>query len=226
MDQTYRTYVIVGTAVFVVVAVIILAGVFSSYLGARLSGPDVARLFRPLVRHQISQVHCYDDGSLFCESRKDEYKKEFTIGYIPQSIPRKNEVATETLYSCASPRDNKFFVARGQQEYKQTCRKNYNQTYRLGYIFQQPVIEASTPLYRCTSDTDTLLSDSKVECDAQEGYTKPVLLGYVAGAGYLPQRSLGQLCSLASTYCGTGSMASGFCSQQQLICQNVPSPLP
>jgi len=60
------------------VVIIVLAVIYGQYLGARaivLQGPDQNVVIeRPLVRHQTSLNHCYDNGSRYCE-RKAEVKR-------------------------------------------------------------------------------------------------------------------------------------------------------
>lgn len=187
-------WVLVAAVAFLLVILLLAAG--RGYLGASLAGPDVAREFRPLVRHQISQQHAYDDGTQFSE--KQGFSKEFTLAYL---FHRKNKMLkTRPLYSCVDLKQGLFFASTEVRE----CRTlGLRRTYLLGYLAGVRDFEAPAAIYRCVNvdSGDALLTDDAGECALLGGYSEAELLGYAASAGHLPQRRLNELCDVVSTVC-------------------------
>lgn len=213
---------VIGSGVIIVG--LALVSPLGAYLRSAIVGPDINAAYRPLVRHQKSQVHCYDNGSQFCESRTQPFTKEFTIGYLaaPGAKPV-SSIGTAMLYSCANQAKGKFYLTLNKAE----CGKGsgHASTIALGHVFSQPGVEAPVALYRCLNDdrTDALATDDPNEC-ALVGYHQPEMLGYVAGAGYLAQRRLEDLCTSINTACAQGGASASLCQQRLAFCAPTPTP--
>lgn len=205
---------IIGVAVILILMALWAVG--GEYLGASLLGPDVTQRYRPLVRHQISQQHAYDDGSLFSENQG--FSKEFTLGYAFHK--KVKAVESLPLYSCADLRTLRFSVTTNPQECKA---QGFRRVYPLGWIATTNSIEAPATLYRClnASSGDVLLTDDGDECALVAGYGEPEILGYIASAGHLPQRRLNDLCDVVATQCrqsATG-VIKPICDVQAGLCK-------
>lgn len=212
---------------FVVVLALILMSPLGSFLRTAIVKPDINRNYRPLVRHQQSQVHCYDNGSLFCENRKPPFTKEFTIGYLMAnaSIPVTG-IERAMLYSCANYSTGHYIVTLIQAQ----CGIGtaYPTKLALGYVFSEPSIETPVMLFRCldTAGTDMLVTDDPQECDLV-GYQERQFLGYVGSAGYLWQRRLEDFCTTVSNACVAGRASASLCQERQAFCGfPLPSPTP
>lgn len=155
---------------------------------APIFGQDVAELYKPLVRHQKSQNHCYDTGSQDCERKT--YVKEFTLGYLLYAS--NSTVPTKTLYACTDSSGLRHYVALTTAECKD---KGTPFAKRLGYLAQTDELEASVPLVRCYDNDsgDTLLTDDANECTLAGYFDTFDQLGYVPAGGYLPLRRLNDL---------------------------------
>lgn len=204
--------------IVIVVIAIMFAFPLSSYLKSAILNPDINRPFVPLVRHQKSQVHCYDNGTNVCETKKQPFEKEFTIGYLltqSSSAIAGNPMAS--LYSCANGQTGKYYVTLNAAECGTA--NGYNNTSPLGKILTTPSIEAPATLYRCmnTDKTDTLLTDDPRECSLVN-YDAPETLGYVASAGYLSQRRLEDLCTSVGTACSQGLASTALCQVRTSLC--------
>ncbi len=150
----------------------------------------------PLVRHMMSQVHCYDTGTDDCETKSHlgtNFTKEYTLGFLLDGSRRRmKHLGFEPLYLCKSRDDNGVMMVTAgttEDDPKDTCRDANFRPKRAGYISPTNQIEAPWPLYRCTNpDTsDTLLTDNPAECTAQ-AYDPAQLLGYLYAGGPLPLR--------------------------------------
>lgn len=188
-------WVLVALVALLLVVLLLAAG--RGYLGASLAGPDVARDYKPLVRHQISQQHAYDDGTQFSE--RQGFSKEFTLAYL---FTRKDKkLGTIALYSCADLKRGMFFASTSVKE----CRDlGLRRTYLVGYLANNDNIEAPASIWRCVNadSGDALLTDDARECELLGGYSQPELLGFAASAGHLPQRRLNELCDAVASVCG------------------------
>lgn len=190
------------------------------YLGANLSGPDIGSLYKPLVRHEISQLHCYDAGNQNCESAVDQsFSKEFTLGYLFKNATPNPTTPVLSLYSCTNTTHG-FSIGTTTSDCK---KRGFPTITLLGFIFQTPAVEAPFPLYRCFGNNgqDALLTDDPNECSVVS-YNTPTLLGYMAGAAYLPQQRLNDVCSQVKTACsqyggGTGALKN-LCTSQTKLC--------
>lgn len=208
--STFVAWGIVGAGSLLVLILLAMNG---QQLSASLLAPDISQDFRPLVRHQISQKHAYDDGSTFSENRG--FTKEFTLGYL-LSNRRTRQIRTMPLYSCANRREDRYVATTDRRD----CRRMQS-TYQLGHLVVEPAIEAATPLYRCidTTSGDHLLTDDTTECTALASYNEPELLGYMAGAGHLPQRRLNEFCNTVAAECAAGRASAATCTAQTSFCK-------
>lgn len=207
--------------VVILIAVVAVITQFGDLVGARLDAPDVGQEFRPLVRHQISQKHCYDDGSDFCESKGGDFAKEYTLGYLLKKDKTSQGTKGKPLYSCAGTKNANYTATLNQKE---NCKgsQGYNKRYTLGYLLETPDVEASTAIYQCFGQGggDTLLTDDPNEC-ALVGYGEASLLGYAASAGNLPTRRLTELCALSQTACAaySGGGNTSLCGARAGLCK-------
>lgn len=178
-------------ALVVVIAVSYLSW-SGSFLGARLTGPDVASLYTPLVRHVLaSQTHCYDDGSQFCEKLiKDGGQKEFTVAYLFRQPPK--GLATNQLFGCYNTRKLDYLVTTNSRD----CKNLRLSSFPLGYLAKTDNFEASIQLFRCYSKdmNNYLVTDDRQECELSRHNNEIVELGWAAAGGHLPQRRLQGLC--------------------------------
>jgi hypothetical protein len=147
--------------------------------------------FLPLVRHMISQVHCYDIGTDDCEAKNHlgtTFTKEHTLGFLIDGSSRKmSQLGFKPVYLCEA-RDNSgvMMVTGGllENDPKAACRAAGFRYKQVGYISSTNQIEAPSALFRCVHpDTkDTLLSRSGAECSAAS-YGPAQLLGYLYAGG-------------------------------------------
>lgn len=189
-----------------------------AYLGASLFGKDVARSYTPLVRHQISQQHCYDDGSQLCEKavgKQGSFAKEFTIAYLFRQKPY-DGLATDTLYVCG-PTSRRASAATLDPA---TCKSAGQRAYRLGFIAKTADFEAPVALFACqlAAAEDVLITDDENECTLA-GYGTATKLGYAASAGYLSRRRLEGLCAVIAPQCPQ-SATSPVCQAAHTFCPN------
>ena len=147
--------------------------------------------FVPLVRHMMSQVHCYDTGTDDCETESHfdaSFTKEHTLGFLLDGSRRRmTERGFEELYICEGRDDSHtMMVTSGvaDDDPRDACRDAGYRPRRAGYISSTDQIEAPWALYRCTHpDThDTLVTDDPGECTAQ-AYDSAELLGYLYAGG-------------------------------------------
>lgn len=180
-------------AVAVVASVLLLGQIVS----ASLAGPDRTSDFKPLVRHSISQAHCYDNGTDMCENAG--YSKEFTIGYLATSAVGSSTVP---LYGCHNRAGNLFFAATSPKECKNV---GATKAFVLGHLFTDNNLETPFSLYRCLNSEgkDALLTDDPSECSLVN-YNNVQLLGYLPAGGTIPQQRLNDMCATVDKYC-TGS---------------------
>lgn len=206
-------------AVAVVLLALIVGPQLSAFMGASLLGPDRGSTYSPLVRHEISQSHCYDNGSQLCEnSTVGAFSKEFTLGYLFSSPTTNAATAMKSLYGCMNS-SKRFSVGTTTSD----CQaRGFTKTYLIGYMFQTPAVEASFPIYRCfgSSNGDTLVTDDTSECSSL-GYSSAELLGYAGGSAYLPQQRLNDICTHVSKVCDayshTGAVKN-MCEAQLKLC--------
>lgn len=208
-------------------AVVLLAAIYfgfvRSYLGARLSGPDVSTHFTPLVRHLLaSQNHCYDNGSQYCERFIGSGGgKEFTVAYLFGG--RYNHLgSTNPVYGCFNSRSFDYHLTLDSGD----CRSRRLKPYVLGYTSKTDNFESSTELFRCFNDSanNYLVTDDKRECELA-GHTDGIIsLGWAAAAGHLPQRRLEGLCAAAKGIKTLAGEYDGYC--RNLSVSNTPSPSP
>lgn len=192
--------------------ILIVAAVYGSFLGARLSGPDRGSVYRPLVRHRISEIHCYDTGTTACEQETPAFSKEFTVGYLLADRSQ----GTRALYFCVDQNQGRSLATVDRAE----C-DGMPQVTQLGFLFTDSNVEVATPLYRCqrADSGDTLLTDDGSEC-VLAGYNDPERLGYVAGAGFLSQRRLNELCDVTEQTClDPTRQALPVCTALQEFCK-------
>lgn len=202
----------VGLVGFTALACVLLLGHFAS---ASLLGPDRTNKLHPLVRHNTSQVHCYDSGTDQCEVAG--FQKEFTLGYLAMQ----KKANTTELYKCVRPDANLHFVTTNRKECRQSPWFSTSIT-NLGFIFKDSNLEASMPLYRCLNSdkTDTLLTDDPAECSILS-YDPPTPLGYVIEGAGLPQRRLNNLCQELDSRCAsspTGALGE-ICDLRAGLCK-------
>lgn len=165
--------------------------------------------YAPLVRHQISQRHCYDNGSFLCEetaSFKPAFDKEFTLGYLFQDS-RQPALGLAPLYHCVDKRRggtgfNFVLADTVDGDARRLCRDLGFRPFLLGHIARTPAFEAPQALYRCWGFSfDSLLTDDPNECGLS-GYFFTERLGYLAAGGTLPLRRLSELCAaIDSPHC-------------------------
>jgi len=175
-----------------------VAALFISLLGLPLLAAngmdaDFGRTveFVPLVRHMMSQLHCYDTGTDDCEETDhlgSNFTKEHTLGFLLDgSRSKMSQRGFVELYVCEARDDSQtMMVASGvtDEDPRDACRDADYRPKRAGYISATDQIEAPWALYRCThSDTnDTLLTHDPSECTAQS-YNAAELLGYLYAGG-------------------------------------------
>jgi hypothetical protein len=149
--------------------------------------------FEPLVRHMMSQVHCYDTGTDDCEDTHhfgNSFTKEHTLGFLLDGSRRKmSERGFEPLYVCESRDDSGVMMVTSgvtEEDPRRACRNEGFRARQAGYISSSDQIEAPSALYRCMHpDThDTLLTHDPTECAAQ-AYDAAELLGYLYAGGPL-----------------------------------------
>lgn len=149
--------------------------------------------FVPLVRHMMSQLHCYDTGTDKCETEHHfdtSFTKEHTLGFLLDGSRRKlTDRGFEELYICESRDDSHtMMVTSGvtDEDPRDACRDANFRPHRAGYISATDQFEAPWALYRCVHPAthDTLLTDDQAECTAQ-GYNSAELLGYLYAGGPL-----------------------------------------
>ncbi len=218
------------TVAVVIVLVLLNLSTISAYLGASLLGPDVATKYSPLVRHQISQRHCYDNGSQFCEQNFGggfQFDKEFTVAYLFASRP---SIASTPLYSCTNTKvpGETYRITTKRAE----CNRAKLSSFVLGHVATAQDFEAPVALWRCLKNdtSDPLVTDDPNECALSE-YAKPTLLGYAATAGYLPSRRLGELCTVAQRQCNAGDSQmcnahASYCEDSDTVSEPVPTSPP
>lgn len=177
----------------VVLSAVAYFGWTSSYLGARLAGPDTGAFYVPIVRHVLaSQTHCYDNGSQYCERLFGTGgQKEFTVAYIFRTEP--SRLKSNELYGCYNASTKNYLLTINKVD----CRASgYSTPYLNGYTSKSDNFETSTPLFRCYSRDaqNYLVTDDQRECVLSAHTDEIVSLGWVAAAGHLPQRRLQGLC--------------------------------
>lgn len=213
--KTTQRSLLIGIVTVAVVLVLALLVPLSRYARVALLAPDAGRIFRPIVRHQISQRHCYDDGSRVCERQSPQrYKKEFTVGFVAAA----ERPSSRALYSCFDALNQRFTVTLDKAE---CVALQFPGIRLLGYVFTTSGVEAPTPLYRCINaeSQDTLLTDGPRECTLLGGYGTPELLGYLFGAGHLPQRRLNELCAALESACALGQGTPTTCTAKESFCR-------
>ena len=145
----------------------------------------------PLVRHMMSQLHCYDTGTDDCETFDhfgSGFDKEHTMGFLfDGSRSQMRRLGFEPLYLCEARDDSGLMMVTAgttEEDPKDTCRDARFRADRVGYISPTNQIEAPWPLYRCVhpGSQDTLLTDAPSECAAQ-AYGPAELLGYLYAGG-------------------------------------------
>jgi hypothetical protein len=149
--------------------------------------------FLPLVRHALSQLHCYDVGTDECEKTShmgNKFMKEHTLGFLLDGSNKKMEKAGfEPLYLCESRDDDHVMMVTGglrEDDPKRACRDEGFRAKKAGFISSTDDIEAPWALYRCThpATNDTLLTHDPAECTAAT-YGPAELLGYLYAGGPL-----------------------------------------
>lgn len=147
--------------------------------------------FVPLVRHMMSQVHCYDTGTDNCENERHfggSFTKEHTLGFLLDGSRRRlRERDFEPLYLCETRDDSGVMMVTSgvaDADPRAACRDADFRPRHAGFISSTNLIEAPWALYRCTHpDThDTLLTEDPAECAAQS-YGAAELLGYLYAGG-------------------------------------------
>jgi hypothetical protein len=147
--------------------------------------------FVPLVRHMMSQVHCYDTGTEDCEGTRhlgSSFTKEHTLGFLLDGSRKKmQQRGFEELYICEARDDSHtMMVTSGvaDDNPRDACRDADYRPRRAGYISSTTDIEAPWALYRCIHEEthDTLLTDDPGECTSQN-YNPAELLGYLYAGG-------------------------------------------
>ena len=150
--------------------------------------------FTPLVRHMVSQLHCYDTGTDDCETTphfsNSGFTKEHTMGFLLNGSRRAMRArGFKPLYLCKTRNDNNVMMVTAgttEDDPKRACRNEGFRGKRAGYISATDQIEAPWPVYRCTHpDThDTILTEDPAECTTQ-AYAPAELLGYLYAGGPL-----------------------------------------
>lgn len=149
--------------------------------------------FKPLVRHMISQVHCYDVGTNDCETTShfgSNFTKEHTLGFLLDgSRHRMNALNFKPLYLCEARDGSGVMMVTGgllENDPRGACRAAGFRYKQAGYISSTNQIEAPFPLYRCVQPTthDTLLTHDASECTTAL-YGSAELLGYLYAGGPL-----------------------------------------
>src|SRR3989344_8110487 len=143
--------------------------------------------FVPLVKHMMSQVHCYDTGTDDCETTDHfgtSFTKEHTLGFLLDgSRSKMRTLGFEPLYVCESRDDSGVMMVTGgllENDPKGACRAAGFRYNHIGYISSTNQIEAPSALYRCMhpGTHDTLLTHDAGECAAAT-YSSAALLGYL-----------------------------------------------
>jgi hypothetical protein len=148
--------------------------------------------YLPIVRHQISQRHCYDTGNSHCETpdrNKPAFAKEFTLGFLFDGLGPRNNQFFSPIYACLARglKDTAKYdivVDSAELNARRYCSTLDLRAKRLGYIANDEIVEAPVALYRCYSNDriDVLLTVGSDECSIA-GYTSPELLGYLMAGG-------------------------------------------
>lgn len=147
--------------------------------------------FVPLVRHMMSQVHCYDTGTTECEHARHldaSFTKEHTMGFLLDGSRRKlRDRGFEEFYLCTARDDSHTMMATSgvaDDDPRDACRDANYRPRQTGFISSTSQLEAPWALYRCThSEThDALLTHDPAECTAQS-YEAAELLGYLYAGG-------------------------------------------
>lgn len=184
---------------FLLVGIGVMAPLVALAIRGPLTRSDLGSQFdyRPLVRHQISQRHCYDSGSYYCETpsrSKPAFMKEFTMGFLFDGIGPRRDYNFNAIYAC----EEKGRVDKGKYDVlvdnvdgnaKRGCHNQGLRTTQLGYVAFIPDIEAPVALYRCRSldGSDVLLTNDTNEC-LTVGYGSGKLLGFIMAGGELAQK--------------------------------------
>lgn len=149
--------------------------------------------FKPLVRHMISQVHCYDEGTDDCETTDHlgaSFTKEHTLGFLVDgSTSKMRRLGLEPVYVCEDRDDSGVMMVTAgtlEEDPKDACRDADFRPDHVGYISPTDEIEAPFELYRCVHPTtnDTLLTHDPNECSAAT-YGPAELMGYLYAGGPL-----------------------------------------
>ena len=147
--------------------------------------------FLPLVRHMISQVHCYDTGTDNCETTDHmgtSFTKEHTLGFLLDGSKSKmTTLGFKPVYLCEARDDSGVMMITGgllESDPRGACRAAGFRYDQVGYISSTNQIEAPSALFRCVHpDTkDTLLTRNAGEC-AAASYGSAQLLGYLYAGG-------------------------------------------
>lgn len=147
--------------------------------------------FKPLVRHMISQLHCYDVGTDDCEDTSHlgtNFTKEHTLGFLLYGSSRRmSSLGYKPLYLCEARNNSHLMMVTGgllENDPVDACRDANFRHDRAGYISATANIEAPSPLYRCLHATthDTLLTKNPAECTSAT-YGAAQLLGYLYAGG-------------------------------------------
>lgn len=149
--------------------------------------------FKPLVRHMMSQVHCYDEGTDDCETTDHmgtSFTKENTLGFLLDGSRSKvSRLGLEPLYICEARDDSGVMMVTAgttEDDPKDACRDADFRPNHVGYISPTDQIEAPSALYRCVHPEthDTLLTHDAGECTAA-AYGSAEMLGYLYAGGPL-----------------------------------------
>lgn len=197
-------------AIVAAAVVAVYFGWASSYLGARLAGPDAATLFTPFVRHLLkSQNHCYDNGSDFCEKYVDiGGQKEFTVAYLFREKPRSLEAIG--IYGCFDTKNQSYLITFGSAR---DCQNRKLPYLFFGYTAKTDNFENAIELFRCYSRSanNVVVTDDRRECELT-GHTDSIQsLGWAAAAGHLPQRRLEGMCLAAKQAGVLAAAQDGYC---------------
>lgn len=149
--------------------------------------------FKPLVRHMMSQVHCYDEGTDDCETTDHmgtSFTKEHTLGFLLDGSRSKvSRLGLEPLYICEARDDSGVMMVTAgttEDDPKDACRDADFRPNHVGYISPTDQIEAPSAIYRCVHPEthDTLLTHDADECTAA-AYESAEMLGYLYAGGPL-----------------------------------------
>jgi len=200
--------------VAVALGVAIYATWTNQYLGGRLTGESVSRLYTPLVRNVLaSQTHCYDNGDSWCERfLQTGGEKEFTLAYLFREAPK--GLKRNTIYGCFNPRSLDYYVTVNNRE----CRQRGMRPHWLGWTALSDEFETSIELFRCYSEdaNNYLVTEDRNECELAQHTDEIVSLGYAAAAGHLPERRLQGLCLAVEQANVLSDAQEAFCSNLNL----------